>query len=199
MNKIQTFDLYMGAINRNASATSAAIDLNTCRNSGRFSVQSILTARAVSIIGVADDWTEDGVTDGLWSRTWDEATYGVITSVYFNGSQIGTEDATPDTEFEWYHDTGTNTLSVFTATGDNNPAAYYSAITSYGSPTIQIDYLASNDGINYVAGVAIVTGQAVGISLPLAITPPLCRYFKMKVTEENIAAIGISRLLVAIQ
>jgi hypothetical protein len=113
MNKIAAFDLNMGAITQNGSATSVAIDLGTCRNAGRFSVQYIMTAT--------------------------------------------------------------------------------------GAPTIQLDFLASNDGINYVAGTAIATGQAKGTSLPLAFTPPLCRFMKIKATEENVAAVTGLRVILAVQ
>jgi len=116
MNKIQIFEFNLGAILQNASSTSGAIDLGSCRNEGRFSVQSIMTAAGAN------------------------------------------------------------------------------------APTIQIDYLASNDGINYVVGgSAITTGQAKGASLPLAFTPPRCRWMELKATEENTAAITSLRLILAVQ
>lgn len=205
MNKIATFDFHLGALDRAGNNTSGIVDLGGCRNVGLFSVQCIMTAAAVSVIGEADDWTEDASEptpiDGLWHRTWDEATYGTPTSLYFNGT-LGTVDATPDTVREWTFDGDTNTLSVFTATGTNNPATYYTTMVSYGSPTLQLDYLASNDGVNYVVGgggTAIATGVAVGTLVPTAFTPPLCRWLKLKATEEDVAAVGSVRLILAVQ
>ena len=112
MNKIQVFDLNLGGILQNASATSGIIDLSTCDNCHKFSVQYIMTAT--------------------------------------------------------------------------------------GAPEVTLEYLASNDGINYVAG-GIATGQLKGTSLPDEFTPPICRFLKLKATEENVAAVTLLRLLVAIQ
>jgi hypothetical protein len=63
-----------------------------------------------------------------------------------------------------------------------------STVTAAGAddPEYKIEYLASNDGSNFVAaagGSEITTGQGKGTIIPTAFTPPLCGWLKLKVTE----------------
>jgi len=76
---------------------------------------------ADDIIGVAGDWTEQG--DGVWRKNVG-ATEPLI--VVFDSTNVGVNDATPDTEYEWTY--SNPNLDVFTAAGDNNPATYYTSI-----------------------------------------------------------------------
>lgn len=62
------------------------------------------------------------------------------------------------------------------------------AVTGTGAedPTVTLEAMCSNDGINYVAyGTAIVENRTVaaGVCLPDTFTPPLCRWMKLKATE----------------
>jgi len=74
-------------------------------------------------------------------------------------------------------------------------------ITAVGAPVFTIGVLASNDGINYVAGTAIATGKVKGDtpSLPTTFTPPLCRWMKLTATETGTAVAGTVRLILAVQ
>lgn len=77
-------------------------------------------------------------------------------------------------------------------------------ITATGAPEFKIEYLSSNDGINYVSPGAlaeIVTGKVKGDtpSLPTSFTPPLCRWLKLIATETGTSDSGVVRLIVAVQ
>jgi len=106
------------------------------------------------VIGVAGDWSEQG--DGVWRKDIG-ATEPLV--VWFNTSQIGTEDATPDTEYEWTY--SNPNLDVYTAAGDNNPASYYSVIEAAQRAGINDN----NTHYQVVDGITITKTNTSGISL----------------------------------
>lgn len=71
-----------------------------------------------------------------------------------------------------------------------NEYEFSAQYTVTGDGTVTLTPMLSNDGINYVAGTAIVSGYAAasGTCLPDTFTPPLCRFMKLRAVEAGGAA-----------
>jgi hypothetical protein len=73
--------------------------------------------------------------------------------------------------------------------------------TVTGTGTVTLTPMCSNDGINYVAGTAIVTAYAAasGTCLPDTFTPPLCKFMKIRAVEAGGAAAAAITGVICIQ
>jgi hypothetical protein len=70
-------------------------------------------------LGVSGDWADQG--SNIWRRAWEFS----ITNLTFNDTVTGTEDLTPESDYDWYRSGGF--LSVYAT---SNPAGYYTALRS---------------------------------------------------------------------
>jgi hypothetical protein len=90
-----------------------------------------LVANAASfteVIGASGNWTHEG--SNIWSRSLTTE----CTSVRFDSTTWGKEDASPDKKYEW--DWASDELLVYSV---NNPTGYYSSIETTSGYTNQID------------------------------------------------------------
>jgi len=106
------------------------------------------------------------------------------------------------------HSTSESTAAIDLAAFANTFKFSAQIIDLTGDGTMTLEYLCSNDNINFVApaGNDIVTGWnkdsgpgADGQSAPIEFEPPMCKYLKLKATETGGANIITPIVVLAIQ